>query len=328
MAVLQGATQAWALVFGMTAAKLLGATRRLCSGAVAGVLLLLGALLVSPGAQAEESVRMGFYQGMRREMSRTDVRAAFSLWAQELAVAFKMPIAVSFFDDVGSMRQAFERGEINAVSADAMTLAKNFTVADLAEGYSVAMPANWNMLLLAGRESGIQTTSDLLGKRVALLEDDAVAMTYLETVCLRQYGRECSKVFADIQRLPNNNQAVMRLFFGKADVALVYRYGYELSREMNPQLEQKAGHVVLEVPFSGMFYSFFSNKVDPVLRAHAVKLIPTLHTYPRGRQLLDIFKMDHLEVASPQELKPFLQLDQEWRDLKAQVLRNPKGKKP
>lgn len=304
------------------------AVGRRCRCMALGVLLLLGALPISPVLAADETIRMGFYQGARREMSRADLRGAFTLWTQELAVVFKMQIEVTFFEDIGNMRQAFERGEINAVSADAMTLAKNFSIADLAEGYSVAMPTSWNMLMLSGRESGVRTAANLLGKRLAMLEDDLAAATFLETVCLRQYGRECSKVFSDIQRLPNNNQAVMRLFFDKADVALVYRYGYELSREMNPQLEKKAGQEVLEVPFKGMFFSFFSGKVDPVLRARAVKLIPTLHTYPRGRQLLDIFKMDHLEVASPQDLKPFLQLDQEWHDLKAQALRNPKGKKP
>jgi ABC-type phosphate/phosphonate transport system substrate-binding protein len=303
----------------------IGALCRRCLGIALGV--LLGALVGSPVLAAEETIHMGFYQGARREMSRTDLRSAFQLWSQELAATFKVPIVVTFFEDIGSMRQAFERGEINAVSADAMALVRNFNIADLAEGYSVAMPASWNLLMLTGRESGIRSAADFLGRRLAIVEDDQAATTYLETVCLRQYGRECSKVFSDIQRLPNNNQAVMRLFFDKADVALVYRYGYELSREMNPQLEKKAGQVVFEVPFTGMFYSFFSSKVDPVLRARAVKLIPTLHTYPRGRQLLDIFKMDHLEVASPQELKPFLLLDQDWQALKAQVLRNPKGKK-
>lgn len=306
------------------------AIARRCRCMTLGVLflLLLGALPSSPALAVDETIRMGFYQGARREMSRADLRSAFSLWTQELAETFKMTIVVTFFEDVDKMRQAFERGEINSVSADAMTLAKNFSIADLAEGYSVAMPTSWNMLMLSGRESGVRTAADLLGKRLAMLEDDLAAATFLETVCLRQYGRECSKVFSDIQRLPNNNQAVMRLFFDKVDVALVYRYGYELSREMNPQLEKKAGQVVLEVPFTGMFFAFFSQRVDPPLRARAVKLIPTLHTYPRGRQLLDIFKMDHLEVANPQDLKPFLQLDQEWHDLKAQVLKTSKGKKP
>ena len=310
----------------MNLAELIRRASRLCRSAAAGLALLLCALPFSSAVQAEDNIRMGFYQGARREMSRTDLRGAFSLWSQELAANFKVPVAVTFYEETETLRQAFERGDINAVSADAMTLAKHFSMAEMGDGYSVSMPGGWNMLLLAGRDSGIQSVGDLAGKRIAVLEDDQAALTYLETVCLRQYRRDCSKVFSEIQRLPTNNQAVMRLFFDKADVALVYRYGYELSRDMNPQLSQKIGQVVAEVPFTGMYYAFFSIKVDAALRERAVKLIPTLHTYPRGRQLLDIFKMDHLEVASPQELKPFIQMDQNLRELKNQRDRKAKGK--
>jgi ABC-type phosphate/phosphonate transport system substrate-binding protein len=310
----------------MNAAKQAGFMGRWFRGAFVCVKLLSCVLAFSAGVQAEESIRMGFYQGAGREMSRTDVRNAFSLWTQELAATFKMPMVVTFYEDRDKMHKAFDRGEINAVSADAMTLAKYFNMADFADGYSVAMPGGWNMLLLAGRESGIQTVADLAGKRVAVPDNDQAATTYLETVCWRQYGRECSKVFSDIQRLPTNNQAVMRLFFGKVDAVLVYRYGYELSREMNPQLSQRIGPLVAEEPFSGMYYAFFSSKLDPVLRDRAVKLIPTLHAYPRGRQLLDIFKMGQLNVASPQELNQFIQLDQSLHELKSRNERKAKGK--
>lgn len=302
----------------MSRALSVGPLGRWLRSSKAALILWLGVLTVNTGVQAEEVVRMGFYQGSRREMSRTDLRNAFTLWSQELAANFKASVSVTFFEDADKMREAFQRGEINAVSADAMTLAKNFNQADLADGYSVAMPGGWHLLLLAGQGSGIQTTGDLAGKRLVMVDDDQTASTYLETVCWRQYGRECSKVFADIQKLPNNNQAVMRLFFGKVDAVLVYRYGYELSREMNPQLNQKMGPVVAEMPFTGAFYAFFGRKVDPAFRERNLKLIPTLHTYPRGRQLLDIFKMDHLEVASPQELQPFLELDQSLNELKRQ----------
>ncbi len=310
----------------MSVARLRGFVRRLSRSATAGLKLWLCVLAFSTVAHAEETVRIGFYQGARREMSRTDLRNAFSLWSQELAATFKLPVSVTFYEDIDKMRTAFERGEINAVNADAMTLATKFNPADLADGFSVAVPGGWNMLLLASRESDIHSVGGLLGKRIALLEDDQTATTYLETVCWRQYGRECSKVFSDIQHVPTNSQAVMRLFFGKVDAVLVYRYGYELSREMNPQLRQKIGPVLAEVPFSGMYYAFFSGKVPGAFVERNLKLIPTLHTYPRGRQLLDIFKMDHLEVASPQELEPFLQLDDTLRELKNQHARKTKGK--
>lgn len=290
------------------------------------LMLLAGLLLAGELANAQETVRMGFYQGSRRDMSRTDLRSSFYLWSQELAASFKVPVTVSYFDDVASLRQAFDRGDINGVSADAMTLARNFNLSDLADGYSVAMPGSWNLLLLTGRESAIHSVRDLTGKRIVLLEDDPAGTVYLETLCLQQYGRDCSKVFSEILRVPSNNQAVLRLFFGKTDLVMVYRYAYDLAREMNPQLDQKIGRVVEELPLPGMFYAFFSSKVDREFRSRVLRIIPTMHTYPRGRQLMDIFKMDHLEVANPQELKPFLQLDQNLRELKTQTERKGKGK--
>jgi hypothetical protein len=54
-------------------------------------------------------------------------------------------------------------------------------------------------------------------------------------------------------------------------------------------------------------------------RQRTLRFGPTRHLYPRGRQLLDIFKMEHLELAEPSELQPFIQLDKEVRELKAQV---------
>ncbi|MBK6651618.1 MAG: PhnD/SsuA/transferrin family substrate-binding protein [Betaproteobacteria bacterium] len=276
-----------------------------------------------PYAYAEDvqTVRMGFYQGSLREMSRVDLREAFTLWTKELSVAFKLPMEVFFYEDIASMRLAFDRGEINSVSADAMTLARGFKVSELAEGYSVAVPHGWNMLLMAGRDSQVQTVNDLAGKRIAVLENDLTSTVYLETLCLRHYARECNKVFSEIQRLPSSNQTLMRVFFGKADLTLAYKYSYEVAREMNPQLETKMGRVVDELPLGGVYYAFFSVKVRPEHRQQALKAIPMMNTYPRGRQLLDLFKMDHLEVVHSQELKPFIQMDQTYRDLRAQITR-------
>ena len=279
------------------------------------------AMCALPNTWAQDGpvVRMGFFQGVLRDMSRADLREAFTLWTKELSGSFKIPVEVSFYEDPAMLRQAFDRGEINAVSADGMTIARHFKVAELAEGYSVAVPGGWNMLLLAGRDAQVQNVLGFAGKRIAVLETDLVSSVYLETLCLRHYARECSKVFAEIQRLQTSNQALMRVFFGKADLTLVYKYSYELARDMNPQLGSTVSRVVAELPLNGIYFAFFSATVKPEYRQQAIKAVPLMHTYPRGRQLLDLFKMDHLQVVTTQELKLFSQMDQTHRDLKAQV---------
>jgi ABC-type phosphate/phosphonate transport system substrate-binding protein len=289
------------------------------TGAMAVLLMLLSLLLPFPEAYAEETVRLGFLQGSRREMSHSDVRATFDLWAQEMGTRFQVPIKVFYYEDIREMRQDFLRGKINGITADALSLARNFRIDELAEGYSVIMQGSWNLELRTGKQ--MKDAGNLLGKRVVLLQNDSTAETFLETLCLRDYARAYAQVFSETQKVATSNQAAMRLFFGKADLALVPSYGYELAREMNPQLESKAGQVVAELPLTGMYYAFFSARVDKEFRRRTLRMIPTMHTYPRGRQLLDLFKMDHLVIAAPTELKPFLQLDKDYLELKAQVER-------
>ena len=282
-------------------------------------LIALSLLLAAVPVWAEDTVRLGFLQGSRREMSRSDVRTVFDLWAQEMGARFQVSIKVTYYEDIQEMRRDFLAGKINGVTADALSLARNFRIDELADGYSVIMQGSWNLELRAGKQ--LKDAGHLLGKRVVLLDNDAAAELFLETLCLRDYARPCSQVFAETQKVTTSSLAAMRLFFGKADLALVPRYGYELAREMNPQLDNKAGQVVTELPLVGMYYAFFGASVDKELRRHTLRMIPTMHTYPRGRQLLDMFKMDHLVLADPSELKPFLQLDQEYRELKARVER-------
>ena len=281
--------------------------------------LAIALLLAALPTYAEDTVRLGFLQGSRREMSHTDVRAAFDLWAQEMGARFEVPFKVSYYQDINEMRQDFLLGKINGVTADALSLARNFRIDELAEGYSVIMQGSWNLELRTGKQ--VKDAGNLLGKRVAMLNNDATAELFLETLCLRDYAHPCAQVFTDVQKVATSSQAAMRLFFGNAELALVPRYGYELAREMNPQLDGKAGQVVSELPLSGMYYAFFSAKVDKEFRLRTLRMIPTMHTYPRGRQLLDLFKMDHLVIADPSELKLFQQMDREYRELKTRVER-------
>lgn len=289
-------------------------------------LLSLLAGLAAPYALAEEMIRLGFLYTARREMSRTEARASFDLWAQELMAKFDIPIKVYYYDDMAVMRRDFRDLKINGVTTDAMLLARNFQLDELAEGYLVAMPGGWNLQLLAAKAAGIRGFQDLAGKRVVMLEDDPTSELFLEKLCLREFSRECRQVFAEIQQVPSNNQAAMRLFFGKADLALVNRYGYELALEMNPQLAGKVDRVLEEMPLASQYFAFFSPHVAPEFRQRTLRVIPTMHTYPRGRQLLDMFKMDHLELARPAMLKPFMQLEREYRDLKARA-DNKKGQR-
>lgn len=285
--------------------------------------LVLLAMHGATVAAAEEIVRLGSYPGPKPEWSRTELRTTFDLWGQELARKFRIPVRFTYYDSPTALHEDFLAGKIDGVQADAMTFVRYFKPDELAEGYATMMKGGWNMMLFASNDHAPLDLAGLTGKRIAVVKEDPAIDLYLETLCLRYHQHPCNEVFGDIQPVTTSNQALMRVFFGKADAALVYGYGYEVAVEMNPQLG-RALRKLAEYPITSLFFGFYSAKTDKRLRDRTLPVMPTLHTYPRGRQLLDIFKIERLETVTAAALQPALDLEREYQQLKAQIAQGVK----
>jgi hypothetical protein len=284
------------------------------SRALACCLLLLGLLLSAPG-RGEESARLGLYMDIARDLNRADARAVLELWAEELTRKFQVPSRVSFYGDMTTLRADFDAGRINMVIADAMSFVRHFKREELAEGFTTKLQQDASLLLLARDGSAA-----LAGKRVALIEHDDISAAYMEVLCLRQSGQACLDLPVSLVPVSNNHQATARLLFGQADLALVNRHGYLLATELNPQLG-RVGRVVNELSFDTQYFGFFSARVEPAFRTHALRSIPNTHKEVRGRQLLDVFRVDRLALADAGVLQPFYALERELRERQARVPR-------
>jgi hypothetical protein len=288
-----------------------------------GVSLLGGALQPAWAAPTAEAARLGMYMKIARDLNRSDVRAALEVWTEELMRKFHVPSEVRFYSDIAVLRHDFDTGEVNLVIADAMTFVRHFKPEELASGFTAKLPSSASLLLL-GRPNG-GGLAQLAGKRIARLEDDEVSSTYLETLCLKRIGKVCAEVPVTMVPVPNNHQAVSRLLFNQVDFALVNQHGYETAIELNPQL-RKAGELVEKLSFETQFFGFFNSKVSPEFQRFALRTIDTMHLEPRGRQMLDVFKTDRVTKAEPIVLKPFYQLEREYRELRTEARR--KERKP
>lgn len=291
--------------------------------------LLLGALLLAASLQpawaatTNETARLGFYMKIARDLNRSDVRAAMEVWTEELMRKFKVPAEVRFYSDIDVLRHDFDIGQVNLVIADAMTFVRHFKPEELASGFTTKLPSSASLLLLGSPNGG--GLAQLAGKRIAKLDDDDVSSTYLETLCLRRIGKECTAVPVTFVPVPNNHQALTRLLFNQVDFALVNQNGYETAIELNPQL-RKAGEMVGKMSFETQFFGFFNSKASPEFQRFALRSVENMHLEPRGRQMLDVFKTERVARAEPIVLKPFYQLEREYQELKAEARR--KERKP
>lgn len=278
------------------------------------LLALLLAAWISTGwaAPTGETARLGLYMKIARDLNRPAVLAALEVWTDELTRKFNVPAEVHFYSDVEALRHDFDSGKVNFVIADAMSFVGHFRPEDLAEGFAAKLNTDASLLLLA--QPALGGRADLAGKRVAVVWDDDISLTYLDTLCLRQHGNRCDKVVAAIVPVANNHLAITKLFFKQVDMALVNRHGFDTAVELNPQLAG-AGDVVSNLTFMTQYFGFFSSRVDPAFRHRALEAVPTLHLGPRGRQLMNVFRADRLVLADPSVLIPFYNLEHEHQAL-------------
>lgn len=278
-----------------------------------GVLILL---TLPSLAFAQEVVRMGFNVKITRDLNRSDVQTALGLWAEELSKAYAVPTETEFYDDTASMRRDFDLGKINFVIAASMDFARHFKLNELAEGFRGEVINDHTLLLLAHKETRIADARGLAGKRIALLEGDELSEVYLETVCLRHYQRPCKQVFSGIETVANSNQLMMKLFFRKVDLVLSKRNGFETARELNPQIGLTTQEIT-RFPLKSSYYGLWNRKISPEFRQHSLKQVPAMHKAVRGRQVLDVFKVDRLVLVSEQELQPVYDLLADYEALRA-----------
>jgi len=297
---------------------------RWCLATCLAWLLCTGAAQAAEaGPPTEESARLGFYMKIARDLNRADVRAAMEVWAQELMRKFRVPSEVRYYAEIEALRRDFDAGRVNLVIADAMSFVRHFKPEELADGFTTRLTTDASLLLLA-RTDG-KHDRQFYGKRIALIEDDEVSHTYLETLCLRYAGKPCAAIPVTFVPVPNNHQALTRLLFGQVDFALVNRHGLETAVELNPQL-RKAGVVVDRLDFETQFFGFYSTAVSPEFRQYSLRSIPDMHLEPRGRQMLDVFKTERVIPAQTAQLKPFYQLERDYRALLAGM--SHKGRQP
>lgn len=281
---------------------------------------LLGlALLVSPAGATpptRESLRVAVNIMSLRDASRTDVEVSLRLWAEELMRTLDVPAEIRFYDGMAEIRRDLDADRVNFVIADGLDLISHFNPGDLADGFGGLAPSEDRMLLLTRKGAGIQSGKDLAGKRVLLLGNNAFSDLWLETYCYRTFQKPCDKAGLLVSKEGRSRQQVFKLFFDKADAALVRGYAYELTLDLNPQIRART-EILEQIQIYPGSLGLFGSRVSPAFREYVIAKVPQLHDHPRGRQLLEVMQTERVGRVPHALLDPIRQLRREHEVLTA-----------
>lgn len=283
--------------------------------------LTLGLFCSAWNAWAEEApppIAIGFYTQVFRDVPRADVEVSLKFWVEELGQLVKLRYKpIRFYDHLEDLKRDVKSGEINFIVATSMGVAQYFSMDELRDGFSGLKRFPDHLFLVVRRDSGIRSPADLAGKRVAILEADELSVVYLDTLMMRALGKAAATGAPSVTHEKRSSTLVHRVFFKQADAALVRRNTYEAALALNPQIGQQL-QVLEAYTFKGRtpHIGLFSARVTPQDAQVITRSVMTLGTTARGRQVLDIYNADSMEVTKVTDIEPFLDLLAQHRTLK------------
>lgn len=293
---------------------------------------LLCCLLISSSLQASQTQSqaqtyrffMGvYYPSITNLVTRTDFQVAINFWLEEFGPGLGLqPIKAVLYDDVTSLKQAFESHELDFIMAPPILLAKHFQRGLLADGFvgtSVDGSA-YGTALLVRQDQGIGDIKKLSGKRLLLPENDDLAALYLDSLMLKNYRKHYRQVFSQVQTKDKQSSVVLALFFKQADVGMSYLEIYNLMVEMNPQIKHSVA-ILATFPTKSPNYGYFHRDFPADLRAKLTETVAELNHQPRSQQILNDLRMSSLIPCAVSEL-------QQFDELVAEQLSLEKGIKP
>ena len=276
--------------------------------------LLLSTLIsgFAASADAVDVLNMGFYLPGIRDANLADVKVTLQLWADEVGKAHGMQATAYTYEDMARLYRDSMEGRINLVVAPGMEIAESYTPEELAQGFlGRHHDTREGLALITRAEGGANKLVDLRGKKVLRLSNDRLSQVFLETQCRQQAGVACSDLF-QVAEEKRHNQAIHKVFFGQADAALVSISTFHAAIELNPQVRQRL-RVMHEWHTSALSFGMMPARTDAKLRDRVLNSAMKASTTVRGKQILELFRIDYMERVGVQELTPYWQLHRESR---------------
>jgi len=171
-------------------------------------------------------------------------------------------------------------------------------------------------VLLVPRDSGMVSLAGLSGRSLILERGGKgrVPGMWLDVLLLRAGLARSGALFSSTRQVTSTSRAVLPVFFGQADACVVSREGFETMVELNPQLGEKLRVLAISPGFlRGLVclrQDVYEQYGDTIMES-----LLSLHTDPRGQQLLRLFHVSELVRVGDGFLDQVIALSEEHEAL-------------
>jgi len=181
------------------------------------------------------SSKLGF-----RENDKQNINIGFSKVFNEILSSENVKCDFKSTDSSEELYAAIQANQVNAFfgsPVEFIQAEQYFLDSPLASGV-FDKELKSKVYLLVRKDSGINSITQLKGKKLVTSKwtTGDLGGLYLETLLLEHKQDLPKQFFSEILTPETSNQALVELFFKKADVALVNANQFNIAAELNPQL--------------------------------------------------------------------------------------------
>lgn len=204
---------------------------------------LIPASFLSAGQEAKNAkpLRVGFSAKVFPNVDQRDAKIAMELWTKELARSMGLQIEPQtiIFQRPSELLEAVNKGEMTVVTLPAteyllMKERVRMTPA-LVEASNEGLSRRFQ--LIVRKDSGIRSLAALRGKTIFIPSSARfnISHVWLDVILLKEGLGNRNSHFREVKESAAS-QAIMGVFFRKADAAIVSRPALETSKTLNAQL--------------------------------------------------------------------------------------------
>lgn len=287
-------------------------------------ILLIGITLFTPLFLSAETLNVGLYQPIiKSSISKKDFIIGMTVFIKEFAESEGIKTNIIYYDDPIKLSEDFKNEKVDFVAAEAMFFVQYISPSMLRNGtmaYKNSKKDSHTLLLLEQKNDPRSLKEKLRG--IIATDGDQGAQLYAKTLTLENALGDSP----DFLLTKNTQQSILKLFFGKSDMALVDLSSYKMALELNPQLGEKlAIHSSISLPIGPV--SYMNANYSPITQKKIIGLGKILNTTERGKQILRVFQSSYMDESDTKDLNNAYALYTKYQTLLKQQNRLKKGKK-
>jgi ABC-type phosphate/phosphonate transport system substrate-binding protein len=151
------------------------------------------------------------------------------------------------------------------------------------------------LLLLVRNDRGITRVGQLRNKslRIESGQQGSIPIQWLDILLLGRGSSDSRGFFSAIIDHPKASQAILPVFFGQADACIASLNSFETLAELNPQLGRHL-RILEKSPGFATGIITVRRDVRNQRRDAMLEALLEMHTDPKGKQLLTLFRINRL----------------------------------